>query len=130
MSTTLSQGATTVTLPADLLWSDEFSWMPVKQSTERSITGSLVIDSQAAVGGRQISLSGSESAAWMPRTTVEVLYGWVAQAGLQMTLTLRGVARTVIFDHERGALDVRPVVEYADPQGDDWYSVSLRFIEV
>ncbi len=32
----------TMTLPDNLLWVNEFDWTPVAQSTDRSLTGSLL----------------------------------------------------------------------------------------
>ena len=39
MSITLTRGSTTLELPPDLLWVNEFRWSEVSQSTERSVPG-------------------------------------------------------------------------------------------
>lgn len=128
---TLSFETTVLQLPLNLDWTDEFSWSPVQQSTERSITGALIVDAANGASGRQITLEGSIETTWTTRATLETLRQWAAVAGRAMTLTLRGTPRTVIFDHERGALDgVEPLVFFADPLPDDRASVTLRFLEI
>lgn len=132
MSITLAVGGSSLTLHPDLYWSDENDWHPVEQTAQRTITGALVVSAIERVGGRPITLQPiDESSAWMPRATVEQLRNWAAVAGQEMTLTLRGVARDVIFRHHDGAgLEAAPVVHYDDPEATDWYRVTLRLMEV
>lgn len=125
MATTLTYGATTVTMPDDLLWPDEFGWQPVAQSKRRGITGALLLQSAALVGGRPITLQGS-----LPRSVAEQVATAAALPGQQFTLTYRGVAHAVIFDHEAGAFRADPVFEVADPIASDYYTVTLRFLKV
>lgn len=67
----------------------------------------------------------------MSRATLDALRAWAAVPGRQMTLTLRGVTYTVIFRHHDGAaIEATPIIDYSDVQNDDWYSVTLRFLEV
>ena len=130
MSITLTRGATTLQLPPEMAWPDEFAWSPVQQSSERSITGELVIDVAAAVGGRQITLQGGEDFGWMTRADVATLETWRAIPGAEFTLSMRGVSRVVVFDHERTALEYQAIADYADPLPEDPCSVTLRFIEL
>ena len=46
-----------ITLPDDLLWINEFDWNPVTQSTERSLTGALLVQEEPFTHGRSISLA-------------------------------------------------------------------------
>lgn len=130
MAITLSRGGVTLTLPDALDWSDEWAWTPVEQSSERSVTGALIVDVGVKQGGRAITLEGSEDAAWIRRGDLLTLQQWAALPGEVLTLHLRGVDRPVIFDHERGAMEASPIVFFADPLDDDFYRVTLRFIEV
>lgn len=136
MSITLAYGATTLTLPPDLLWVDEFRWSPVSQGTERSITGALLVDLQPRIGGRTITLQGKEDSAWVLRSGLATLQAWAELPGQQFTLTHNGVTRTVIFDHgteeeSRAIAQVEPVVDFSDPEPSDYYcSLTLRFLEV
>ncbi len=132
MSITLAVGSTAVELSPDLYWSDEFSWSPVTQSTERSITGALVVQVAAMTGGRPITLGPEDDgSAWMPRSAVEQLRNWADGAGTVMTLTLRGQVRDVIFRHHDGpAIEARPIAHFADANATDPYLCTLRLTEI
>ncbi|MBB4845031.1 hypothetical protein HNP55_003577 [Paucibacter oligotrophus] len=129
---TLTVGTTSVALPGDLYWSDETAWHPVAQSVERSLTGAAIISIQARSGGRPITLEPPVAlASWMPRFTIELLKAWADQPGQQMTLTLRGMARTVIWRHQDGEVMVaRPVQHFDDVQPDDAHTATLKFMEI
>ena len=48
----------TITLPDDLLWINEFEWNPVKQTTERRLTGALLVqEEQLTTEGQSFSLA-------------------------------------------------------------------------
>lgn len=132
MAITLTDGTTTVNLHPDLLWSDENGWHPVEQTVQRTITGALIVSVGTRVKGRNITLQPEDaSSAWMVRADVETLRTLAAVPGKTMTLTIRGTAYTVIFRHHEGAaVDAAPIVHYNDVDADDWYSVTLRFMEV
>lgn len=133
MSITLQKGVDAITLPPDLLWTDEFAWSPVAQGTERSVTGALLIDVSTRQDGRPITLTGTERHAWLLRPEVQALRAWVALPGQAFALTINGQAFIVLFDHGTDeasrAFQVAPVVDYSDPEPADYYcSVTLRFI--
>lgn len=131
MSINLTVGPTSIELPLDLRWSNEFDWNPVEQSKQRTLTGGLVISVAARTIGRPIVLAPEDDgSAWTPRAVLEQARAWAAVPGQQMTLSLRGVDHTVIFDHEAGALDARTVAHFNDVVSTDWYHVSYRFMEV
>lgn len=126
MPTTLTRGGTTLTLP-DLLWPDEYAWQAVEQRTQFTITGALIVEASAKQAGRPITL---QSGAWFVRSQLETLRAWAALPAQQFTLSYRGVSFDVAFDHSRGALAATAVIDYSDPDGTDYYAVTLRFIEV
>ena len=129
--TTLSDGTTTVTLPADLVWGDEYTWAPVQQSQTRTITGGLIVQSQARLGGRPITLASStDDRAWLSRTVLEQLRAWAAVPAQALVLTLRGLAHNVIWRHEDGAIQADAVMDWADVAADDDYRATLRFTEI
>jgi hypothetical protein len=67
----------------------------------------------------------------MNGATKDQLRNWAAVAGRQMTLTLRGQGRTVIFRHQDGAgVEAKPVVHYSDVLDGDWFLVTLRLMEI
>jgi len=128
---TLTVGATTLELPEDLYWSDEFNWQPVEQSADRTITGALVVSVAARVGGRPITLQFEDKdSAWASRATVEQLGTWAAIPGQQMTLSLRGTSRTVMWRHQDApALAAEPIVHYSDTDAADPYLITMKFLE-
>lgn len=132
MSITLTYLSTTIDLDPDLQWSDEFSWQAVEQTAQRSVTGAMIVQTRQRVGGRPITLQPSDdSSAWMTRETLNAVREWAQVAGRQMTLTLRGVSRTVIFRHHDGnSIEATPVVDFSDPDDTDHYRVTLRFLEI
>jgi hypothetical protein len=131
MTITVSDGVTLVELSPDLLWSDEFNWSPVDQTAEPSITGALIVMATKRLAGRPITLEPEDdNSGWMLRDVIEQLRNWAAQPGLALQLTLRGTTRDVIFRHQDGALDARPVVHYSEMDASDFYLATLKFMEV
>lgn len=131
MSITLSYNGTTLELNPDLKWTDEHSWSPVMQSMERSITGAMLIDYGTRIGGRNISLSSDgDDSGWVPRSSVETLQAWASVAGREMALGMNGVTYQVIFRQLDGAIEASPVAFCSDRAATDWYSVTLRFLEI
>lgn len=129
--TTLSDGTTTVALSDALAWADEYSWAPVEQAVRRTLTGALIISTALRVGGRPITLAyESADRAWMPRSTLNQCRAWAAIPGQQLALTLRGVAYTVLYRHQDGAIDAAPVMPYTDVQDSDLYRVTQRFMTI
>lgn len=132
MTITLNASSTTVTLHPDLYWEDEFSWYPVEQGTERTLTGALIVDAVAKVLGRPITLKpDSDGSAWMPKATIDQLAVWAQTPLLQMTLSLRGASYQVLFRHDDPpALSVEPVVFYSDPGSTDFYLATIKLLVI
>ena len=111
---------------------DEFSWSAVEQNTERSISGALIVQNAQRIGGRPITLEpdGNDSA-WLPRADLEQLQAWASVPGLQLVLTLRGQAHGVIFRHHEGAvIDATPVMHFEDVLPTDYYTATVRLMEI
>lgn len=135
MTITLTKDATTLELPEDLFWIDEFSWSRVAQATERGTTGALLVDVAVRQGGRPITLQGEGNTAWITRADLKTLAAWSQLPGQQFALSLRGEAFTVIFDHGDGdttnAIAQAAVVNFSDIGDGDFYcSLVLRFLEI
>ena len=132
MTISLSVGLTTVQLNPDLFWEDENNWHPVEQTSERTITGALVVQVAERVAGRPITLRPEDDSSGATELTdLEQLRNWAAVPGQQMTLTIRGESRTVIFRHHDGAaIEARPWVHRSDVQSGDWYLATFRFMEM
>lgn len=128
---TLSDGTTTLTLHPDLFWSDENNWNPVAQTVERTITGALDVQVAALSKGRPITLEpADDSAAWMPYSAVVQLRNWAAVPGQILSLTLLGTTRNVLFRHQDGGLEAKPVVQYQDRLSGDFFLCVIRLMEI
>lgn len=134
MSITLTNAGTALSLPDDLIWTDELTWSAVAQKTERGIFGTLIIDAMARNGGHPITLQGDGDSAWITRGTLRQLKAWADVPGLRLQLNVRGELFVVVFDHgdaeETRSVAMQSVVEYADKEDGDYYcSLVLRFLE-
>lgn len=128
MSITLAYGGNTLDLPPDLYWADE-AWSPVEQSVQRTVTGALIVSAATRTEGRPITLRPpDERSAALERSVLDTLLAWAAVPGRQMTLTLRGAARAVLWRHQDGAIEAAPFVHYSDVQSADFYLATLRFM--
>jgi hypothetical protein len=132
MTTQLAYLTTTISLNADLAWTDEHSWLPVEQTEQRTLTGALIISSAARVGGRPITLApDGDNTAWLSLETLTALRNMAVVPGRVLQLTFRGQSYDVIFRHQGGsAIEATPVVRYSDTQGGDWYLVTIRLMEI
>lgn len=129
---TLTADATTLTLSEDLQWQEEFSFAPVQQQVDRSITGAVIVQAAATVKGNPVTLApADEQSGWMTLATLNQLLAWAAIPLKTMVLTISGYApKTVIFRHQDGAHEAQPVVFFADPEDTDFFLVTLRFMEI
>jgi hypothetical protein len=122
----LTDGTTTVALPPDLYWSDEFAWAPVQRNETRSLTGARIVQQGVAVGGRSITLQpDDEESSWLTRSALDQLFAWSNSPSVSLMLTLRGVNRAVEFR----SIEAKPVVHFGDVEAGDYYLATLRFTE-
>lgn len=126
----LSDGSTTIELPADLQWVDEFGWSKVQQESERSITGALVVQQGEKLKGRPMTLQ-SNGASWVTRATVEALQAYYDQVGQECTLTIDGVDYPFQFERP-GGFSAEEVQRLAHGlQGSDhYYTIQIKGFEV
>lgn len=126
----LTDGATPVTLPASLFWENEYEWNPVEQEANFTLTGALVVEASTKQTGRPITLRSLPNMGWIPRSYLNQMYTWASEAGKELTLNLRGVSRTVVFDHEKGSIESELIGYHNDPTDAAKYSIVLRFLEI
>jgi hypothetical protein len=124
-----------LSLPDDLLWSDEHSWSPAVASVSYLITGALLVQSAVRQGGRPITLVGAADMAWVTRATVEQLRSWASvPLGVsdgRFTLTfIDGRIFTVAFRHAEVAVESEPVKGIPARLDTDFYRITLRLMQV
>ena len=130
----LFSGAT-LTLPDDLLWSDEHTWSPVVSSVSYLITGALLVQSATRQAGRDITLVGAADMAWVTRSVVNVLRDWAAlpldsvTGRFELTLT-DGRVFTVAFRHADGAIEAEPVTGFPARNDNDFYRITLKLMQI
>ena len=125
---TLFDGTTTLELPEDLDWSDEFVWSATEQSMTRGLTGKPIIQVAARNAGRPITLVSPPDGGWMTRADLAAVAAWADIPGKEMTLTIHGVAHKVMFRHQDKPIESRPVMFFSDPAPEHFATVTFRFI--
>lgn len=122
-------------LPDDLLWTDEHAWTPAVASTSYLVTGALLVQSAVRQAGRPITLAGAIDMAWVTRATVAALHEWAgaplsASSGrFELTLSDDRVFE-VAFRHGETPVDAEPVTGFPARSDDDFYRLTLRFLEL
>lgn len=127
----ISDTVTTVSLPDDLQWTDEYAWSAVEQTTEYSVTGALVVDVAERVAGRPVTLVSGDQV-WVSRATLDQLLTLANQPGKVMSLTLADdrVFQVMFRLHAGAGIDARPVLFSAPMAAGDWYTLTLNLMEV
>lgn len=105
-----------VTLPPDLQWSDEFSWVALGVTAKTTLTGAEIVQSGSLQAGRPITLQGGTDFAWLDYATVEALRTLASAAGATYTLTLADArSYQVRFRCEETPVEGAPVVHRVTP---------------
>ena len=117
----------TLTLPPNLMWSDELSWCGGQAATDRSIEGLLVVWDDAVLddSGRPVTLRHPEDGEWISRADMLTLQSWASQVNKRMTLTIwDGRSFTVRFRREeQPCIDSSPLHDFVDPESTDLYKL-------
>lgn len=122
-------------LPDDLIWVDEHNWTPTVSSVSYTITGAMIVQSSSKQAGRYISLAGPADMAWVTRSTVAALSAWASTAlsdtagRFQLDLA-DGRSLNVAFRHDDTPVEAEPVLGIAARSNDDFYRLTLRFLEL
>lgn len=124
MSITIS----TITLPAGLIWVDEFDWSPTVRTLHRH-PGGWYIEATAAGNPRPITLEGGQQWCWITRTDLLALQSLLETTGPHL-LTLHDSRK---FDVQAigspGVVDARPVPMVAGSGAVDPDSAAKYYIQ-
>lgn len=119
-----------IALPVDMIWVDEFDWSPVQQQGQYTLTGALVVETGIKQAGRPMTLVGGINAAWADRATVNALYAKLDDTP-PFVLTLNDSStHSVVFRHDSNPIEARPILDYNNPAAEDYYSLTLRLMQV
>lgn len=121
-----------ISLPVDLIWSDEYDWSHVVQNVKKSITGSLVIQEASQAKGRLITLTGGLDSAWITKTTADLIKAKVDTPDLVMSLDFHGTVYDVMFARSgnNSPFQSKQIYELADPDAEHIYGFTLKLMEV
>ena len=121
-----------ITLPDDLVWSDEYGWSNVSQNIKKSLTGALIIQEATQTKGRIITLTGAQDSGWITKAILDALLTQANTADNTMTLTYHGTPFNVMFSRSGNSspVDAKQIFDLSDPDATHIYSVVLKFIEV
>ena len=120
-----------ITLPAGLLWPDEFTSARVSQNVRRTLDGSLVVFYGELRGGIPLTLESESDSGWFTRAQIESIALRAASPGGVYTLTLRNQTMQVLFRHQDApAFEAKPLVSKANPQAGDFYLATLKLMTV
>ena len=119
-----------IELPDDLLWVDEFDWNPVAQAIDRSLTGALMVQEQAKLFGRPITLTGGNEAGWVTRATVLELMALVKSFSKPMPLILADSREFQVYFNRQNSssMSLFPIIPESNPDQDSLYAVTIRLI--
>lgn len=114
---------------SDLTWTDPFDTQAASIVARRRLNGALTIFPRALSGGRPITL---EAPADQPLTQAQAAALASMAADLTgaytLSMPLRGLSFSVRFRWEDGnPVDLRPLIDYADPVDDDPVVGTLKF---
>jgi hypothetical protein len=121
----------TLDLPSDLLWENQFSWIPVSGASERTLGGTLVVWTSSLIEGRPIDLVASETRGWLTKTQVEALH-ILAAAPISYVLTIGSTPYNIIFRYEDApCLEFTPLlsskISFA---AGDYFTGRIKLLEV
>ncbi len=133
MSNTLTSGIVVITLPDDIVWTDELAWSPVAQSVKFSVDGAAIAQESTKLSGRTVTLKSPPDAGWITRTTILAILA-AATSRPTVTVSLSGYSNmTLKFRFDNGTcLEVSPAyIQALPPTGDHLYTIdALKFIEL
>lgn len=132
MSITLTpDGESAITLPDDLVWTDEGRWNAAVSNREYTTTGAQIIQGGVRAAGRPVTLEGAADAAWVERSEWLALKAEADVFGTEYTLKLHDDSeQTVQWAPGEQRLIATPVRDLADPTSADRYWLVLNFITV
>jgi hypothetical protein len=121
-----------VTLDKDLLWDDEFKFVPIVGKADRTIYGNMVVQSFALTGGQPMTLVGNETTGWQKRSTVQALIALSLVPGAIYSVELPDARsfQVMFRSEESPAVEFQPITIVSAPGSDFWYygTVKLRII--
>lgn len=96
-----------LTLPDQIIWVDQYSYIPIVGQAERTLGGAIVLFNQAASKGRPITLEARDGVAWLTQAQIDSIITMASSLGTAYLFTYNGESYDVQFAHA-----IQPVVEF------------------
>ena len=114
----------------DLTWIDPFDTQAVSVVARRRLNGALTIFPRALAGGRPITLEApADQSLTQAQAAALAVMAADPTGAYALSMPLRGLSFSVRFRWEDGSpVDLRPLIDYADPADDDPVVGTLRFV--
>ncbi|OQW92830.1 MAG: hypothetical protein BWK78_00440 [Thiotrichaceae bacterium IS1] len=112
-----------VILPEETVWLNQFNYAPVRQSVNRTVSGTVVYTTQKLYGGRPINLELEQGFAWLDYSAVSELMQLAEIPGRTMSLNWEDIFYVVLFDHSATPYEFKPLVGYNKVDQDFYYGV-------
>ena len=127
----LFDGTTTITLPDDLEWVDEYDWDAVRQDVQPLIGGAIVVSENLVTAGRPFTLVSGENV-WVTKIVLDQIYTMLNVVDKQMTLTLPDARTfTVMFNRDgEKPIEAKPVWRKTVQLAADYYTLTIKLMEV
>lgn len=116
-----------VSIPAGLVWIDEFDWADAVHEFTHGITGALLVDAGQRLAGRPITLQGEDDSGWIERSVLASIQAKAGAAGVTYTFTHDDGRSFSVLIME---ISASPAVRVEDPPADWPYIATIRMIEV
>jgi hypothetical protein len=121
-----------ISLDNDMAWLEEFDQAESAGVADRTIVGTMVIQSFPIYGGRVFTLQGDANHGWQKRTTVQSLHDLARNnpTGIHV-VSFRSVNYNMVFRHEdQPVVSFVPITYATAPDGNFWYygSIKLRMV--
>lgn len=123
----------TLQLSDHLVWVDWGTYSKIEQSQKYTIDGSLIIETTAKKAGMPITLSATPTQGLKYRRDFEPINNMMmSNIDEPMTLKMHDQStHSVLFSSVNGApVEAIPLIGYANPSGDDYIGLTLRFVVV
>lgn len=133
MRLTRKSTSETIQLEDGFFWTDE-NWSSIEQSQNYAVDGTLIVQEGVKQSGRSISLQpANRKKGWIKLSDLNKLRAW---QNLQEQFTLKFEwphdqrQFNVIFNHKDGALESTPVKNGPATSLNDYFNVTMRFLEL
>lgn len=133
MITITDKNGGTIRLNDHLIWKDEGQYSDHAQNVEPTLTGAIIVEDSMMKAGRPITLQAEPNQGLKYRADIAPLKQHnKTHLGESFTLTLHsGEKYKVVWRaHDGVPIETNALIEYANPEDNDYIGMTLRFLVV